>query len=150
MQGASVPEGRLPSSQRSRPFPLPPRLDSTDHFVNLGAAIFVGKAGVIQISFVCLGAITGRIHETRTILAESLQECARIAIVFGASTLIAGIERSVATIRSEVRPVPEWHHSKHTQLNPKFACWVVPLQQMQFFEPLKNPEGEIDFDAKRI
>jgi hypothetical protein len=51
-----------------------------------------------------MGALYRRIYETGTVLAQGLEECARGPAIFGAGSLIAGIERSVASIRSEVRP----------------------------------------------
>jgi hypothetical protein len=60
---------------------------------------------MLKMGFVSMGGLYRRINETRTVLAQGLEECARVPAIFGAGVLIAGIERSVASIRSEVRPV---------------------------------------------
>ncbi len=97
-----------------------------------------------------MSSLNGRIDEARAVLAQSLEECAAVSAVLGASALVTGIECSVASIRPEVGPIPEWHHPEHRCPDAHLSGWPVPLQQTQFLETLKNPEGEIDIDAERI
>jgi hypothetical protein len=120
--GPSVPGDKPPSGRRSHPSSSPHGFDCTDRFVNLSTTEFVREAGMLQIGFERLSALTGRIYETRAVLAQSFQECARITTVFGASALIAWIESSVRPICPEVRPIPEWHQLKYRCLDAHPAC----------------------------
>ncbi len=90
------------------------------------------------------------IDQVGAVLAQSLEECARIPAVVGAGPLIARIECSVSSIRSEVWSVPNGHQPEHTRQNAHFPCRPVALEQMQFLKTFENPEGEIDIDAERI
>jgi len=105
---------------------------------------------VIEIRFEVMGALNGGINEARTIAPECFEECARIAAVLRARILIPGIESAIATIRPEVRAIPEIHQAEDAGLDAPHPCCGVALQQMQFLEPLEYPEREIDLDAMRI
>jgi len=103
-----------------------------------------------EIGFKFVRALDGRINQARAVLAQCLEECARVPGILGTSALIAGVERSVSSIRSEVWSVPNGHQPEHTRPTAHLACRAVPLQQVQLFETFENPEGEIDIDAERI
>jgi hypothetical protein len=147
---ASVPGDKLPSSQRSRPLALPLGLDGTKHFVNLSAPVLVRQARMTEVGFIFVSALDGRIDKARTVLAQCLEECARVPAVLGASALVAGIECAVAPVWPKVRPVPQCHHPEHTCLNAHLACRPLTLEQMQFLESGEYPVREIDIDAERI
>ena len=103
-----------------------------------------------EIGFIFVSALDGRIDEARAVPAQCLEECAAVAAVLGASALIPRIERPVAPVRPEVRPVPQCHHPEHTCLDAHLSRRPVALEQMQFLESGENPVGEIDIDAERI
>jgi hypothetical protein len=82
-----------------------------------------------KIGFVFVGALYCRIDKTRTVLAQSFEECARVPAVFGTRALIAWIERSVSPIRSEVRNIPDrhpnrsnWENASHRQELFRTGC----------------------------
>jgi hypothetical protein len=67
---ASVPRDRRPSSRMSyRVCSL--GLNRLDYFVHLGAPELVGQPGMLQIGFVCVSSINGRIYQPRTVPAQS-------------------------------------------------------------------------------
>ena len=103
-----------------------------------------------KIGFIFVSALDGRIDKARAVIAQCLEECTRIPAVLGASALVPGIERSIAPVRPEVRPVPQCHHPKDARLDAHLACRPVTLEQMQFLESGEYPVGEIDIDAERI
>ena len=105
---------------------------------------------MIQIGFKSMSALECRIDETRAVRAQGFEESAGIPAVLGAGALVAGIERAVAPIRPEVRPIPQCHQPEHARPDAHFARGAVALQQVQFLEAFENPEGEIDIDAERI
>ncbi len=103
-----------------------------------------------EVGFESLSALNGRVSESRTISSQGLEERAGVTTILGASALVAGIERSVAPIRSEVRSVPKWHQPEDPSEDAHFAGVMVSLKQMEFLETFEHPEGEIDYDAERI
>jgi hypothetical protein len=148
--GAAVPGDKLPSSQRSRPLALPLGFDGTQHLVDLSTPVLVGQTRMTEIGFISVSTLDGWIDKAGAVFAQCLEECARIPAVLGASALIPRIERPVAPVRPEVRPVPQCHHPKHACLDPHLSSRPVTLEQMQFFESGEYPVGEIDIDAERI
>jgi hypothetical protein len=118
---------------------LPFCLDRTDYFVDLGTTIFIGQARVFEIGFKRLSALAGRIGEPAAVFAQGLYECARVSTVFGTSALITGVESAVVAIKPEIRPIPQWYHSKHARLYAHHARWMITLHQMQFLEIKSAP-----------
>ena len=105
---------------------------------------------MIEVRFEVVGAFDGGIYEPGAVPAESLEEGARVAAVLGARLLIGRVECAESAVRPKVGTVPEIHHAENRCLDAPPAGGAIALEQMQFFEPLENPEGEIDFDAVRI
>jgi hypothetical protein len=103
-----------------------------------------------KIGFIFVSTLDGRIDKARAVLAQCLEECARVPAVLGANTLVPGIECPIAPVRPEVRPVPECHHPEHTCLDAHLARRPITFEQMQFLESGEYPVGEIDIDAERI
>ncbi len=129
---------------------LPLGFDLAQHFVDLSTSVLVRQVPMSKIGFKPVSTLNGRVDKPRAVRTQRLEEGARVPAILGASALVAGIERAVAPVRSEVRPIPEWHHAEHVCSDAHLAGRPVPLQQMQFLETFKNPEGEIDIDAERI
>ncbi len=130
MPGASVPRDRLLSNQMSRLLALFLGFDGAHYFINLSATEFVRQAGMIKIGFVCMNAFDSRIDEARAVLAQGFEERARVPAVLGTCTLVAGIECSIAPIRSEVGTLPQCHQSEHARPDAPFAGWPVAFEQM--------------------
>jgi hypothetical protein len=95
-------------------------------------------------------ALEGRIDGPWIVLAQGLEACARAPGILGASAVIGRVERSVPSIRSEVRSVPNGWQPEHPRSNTHFAGWGVALEKTRLFETFDNPEGEIAIDAERI
>jgi hypothetical protein len=102
---------------------------------------------MLKLGFNSMSALDCRIDKAGAIPAESFEEGAAVAAVFGTCPLIAWIEGPEPMIRPEVRPIPQRHQSEHALLNAPLPGFAIALEQMQVLEPLENPEGEIDLNA---
>jgi hypothetical protein len=98
-------------------------------------------------SFYRRPAIWGLAGRTSAQEAADPSYPSRVAAVFGARSLIAGIKSAESAVGPEDGPVPEIRQAEDAGPNAPRPCCGVALQQLKFLEPLEYPEGEIDLDA---
>jgi hypothetical protein len=69
--------------------------------------------------------------------------------VFGTSGPVAQKPLLQSSARLEFRVFPDLHQAKYAGANSPFSG-SVSFEQMQFLEPLEDPEGEINLNSRGI
>jgi hypothetical protein len=102
---------------------------------------------MVEVGFQVVSAFDSRIHETRAVSAERLEEGACIAAVPGARPLVGRVKRPKSAVRPEIGAIPEIHQSENAMLNSVHPGRRIAIQKPELLKPLESPVREIDLDA---